>query len=227
MLKSWSNKGVFAAISVIGSWLICIICLMQWEVNLSNPFVYVFILVQMHLYTGLFITAHDAMHGTVSSNKALNNLMGQVCTILYACFPFKKLYTKHHEHHKHVHSAQDPDYHPGGFFLWYFSFIKEYISWWQIILMAVIFNILKIWVPELNLFLFWVLPSLLSTIQLFYFGTWLPHHGEHNNKHQSRTQNKNHVFAFLSCYFFGYHYEHHESPGTPWWKLWKLKDSKG
>jgi hypothetical protein len=30
----------------------------------------------MHLYTGLFITAHDAMHGTVSSNPKLNKLIG-------------------------------------------------------------------------------------------------------------------------------------------------------
>jgi beta-carotene ketolase (CrtW type) len=90
--------------------------------------------------------------------------------------------------------------------------------------MAIIFNILKIWIPESNLFFFWVLPSLLSTLQLFYFGTWLPHHGEHDNKHQSGSQHKNHLVAFLTCYFFGYHYEHHDSPGTPWWKLWQIKN---
>jgi beta-carotene ketolase (CrtW type) len=28
----------------------------------------------------------------------------------------------------------------------------------------------------------------------------------------------------LSCYFFGYHYEHHESPQTPWWKLYQIKN---
>jgi beta-carotene ketolase (CrtW type) len=35
--------------------------------------------------------------------------------------------------------------------------------------------------------------------------------------------NKNHLVGFFSCYFFGYHYEHHEFPGTPWWKLWRMK----
>ncbi|SKB62243.1 fatty acid desaturase [Daejeonella lutea] len=220
-----SNIGVFAAFTIIGAWLVSIIFLMDMQLSFSNPMIYLMILVQMHLYTGLFITAHDAMHGTVSSNKLLNNVIGQLCTILYACFPFKKLYIKHHEHHAHVHTDNDPDYHQGSFIVWYFNFIREYISWWQIVLMAIIFNILKLWVAESNLLLFWVLPSLLSTLQLFYFGTWVPHHGEHDNEYQSRSQGKNHIVAFLSCYFFGYHYEHHDSPGTPWWRLWKLKEA--
>jgi beta-carotene/zeaxanthin 4-ketolase len=219
-----SNKGALIAFLVIACWTFSIISLMNWEVQFNNPLLYLFILVQMHLYTGLFITAHDAMHGTVSRHKKLNNAIGQLCTALYACFPYKVLNTKHHEHHRYVHTEKDPDYSEGSFFVWYLSFIKQYLSWWQVVLMAVIFNILKIWIPESNLFFFWVLPSLLSTLQLFYFGTWLPHHGEHNNKHQSGSQRKNHVLAFLTCYFFGYHYEHHDSPGTPWWRLWEAKN---
>ena len=225
MPERQSNTGVIAALIVIGLWALCILYLMQWEVSPANPLLYLMILVQMHLYTGLFITAHDAMHGTVSANRRLNSFIGQVCTALYACFPFSTLYSKHHEHHRHVHSDNDPDYHQGNFISWYISFIGEYLSWWQVVLMALIYNVLKIWIPEVNLILFWILPSLLSTLQLFYFGTWLPHHGEHSNKHQSRTQKKNHLLAFLSCYFFGYHYEHHDSPATPWWRLWKLKNS--
>lgn len=223
MFSIRSQIGVLAAVFIISAWTICILYFMQTELDLTKPWIYLFILIQTHLYTGLFITAHDAMHGTVSSNRTLNNFIGQLCTLLYALFPFKKLNTKHHQHHRHVHTEEDPDYHQGSFLFWYFSFIKQYLSWWQVLLMALIYNVLKVWVPELNLLLFWVLPSLLSTLQLFYFGTWLPHHGEHSNVHQSRTQAKNHIFAFLSCYFFGYHYEHHDSPGTPWWRLWKLK----
>ena len=219
-----AHTGVFIAFLVLSVWAFVLYQLLGWEFSWTNPLTYLMILVQMHLYTGLFITAHDAMHGTVSANKKLNNFIGWVCTLSYALFPFGKLYEKHHEHHRHVHSAADPDYHEGGFFAWYFNFIKTYITWWQVVLMAAIFNFLKFWVAEPNLILFWVLPSLLSTLQLFYFGTWLPHHGEHQNKHQSRSFRKNHLLAFLSCYFFGYHYEHHDSPGTPWWKLWMLKE---
>ena len=65
---------------------------------------YVFVLLQMHLYTGLFITAHDAMHGTVSHDKTINNWIGYTVTFFYAAFWYPKLYTKHHQHHRHVHT---------------------------------------------------------------------------------------------------------------------------
>lgn len=222
-MKSVLNPGVLIACLVITLWTVSLFLLLNLEFSFQNPFTYLLILVQMHLYTGLFITAHDAMHGTVSPNRWLNNAIGQVCTALYAAFPFKRLYKKHHEHHRHVHTEDDPDYHTGSFLRWYFNFMKEYISWQQLLMMAVLFNVLKLWFSESNIVVFWVVPSLLSTLQLFYFGTWLPHHGEHNNVHQSSTQKRNHVLAFFSCYFFGYHYEHHDSPGTPWWRLWTMK----
>ena len=227
MPKNKSVTGLLIALLVIGCWAISIILLMQWTVNFSNPLTYLFILLQMHLYTGLFITAHDAMHGTVSSNRQVNNLIDYTCTILYALFWYPKLYIKHHQHHSHVHTENDPDYHKGSFFSWYFVFIKNYLSIWQIIAMAILINILKLWIPQANLLLFWVVPSLLSTLQLFYFGTYQPHKGEHDNKHQSRSQRKNHLAAFFSCYFFGYHYEHHDTPGVPWWGLWAPQPPKG
>jgi beta-carotene ketolase (CrtW type) len=213
------------AILIITLWMVSIVLLMQSDLSFANPLLYIFVLIQMHLYTGLFITAHDAMHGTIApNNPKLNLAFGQVCTALYALFPLKSLHTKHHQHHDFVHTKDDPDYHTGNFFVWYFNFIRQYITWWQIVAMAIIYNLLKIYIPEKNLISFWVLPSLLSTLQLFYFGTYLPHKGEHQNKYQSKTQNKNHIWAFFSCYFFGYHYEHHYSPGTPWWRLWQIKE---
>ncbi|KAA8482559.1 beta-carotene ketolase (CrtW type) [Arcticibacter tournemirensis] len=218
-----SKAGLFVAIAVIVTWLVCLVFLLRWQFSWSNPVVYLMVLVQMHLYTGLFITAHDAMHGTIYPSERVNFITGQICTALYAAFSFKKLNIKHHQHHKYVHSDLDPDYSEGSFIRWYFKFMPEYMSVLQFICMAVSFNVLAMWFPQKNLVLFWVAPALLSTLQLFYFGTWLPHHGEHNNKHYSGTQKKNHLLGFLSCYFFGYHYEHHEYPGIPWWKLWKTK----
>ena len=213
------------ALIIIFLWLGCIVLFMSTNISFSNPLIYLLTLIQMQLYTGLFITAHDAMHGTVApQNKKLNSIIGQVCTALYALFPFRSLNIKHHQHHQFVHTKEDPDYHQGNFFTWYYSFITQYITWWQIVAMAIIYNVLKIWISEQNLLMFWVVPSLLSTLQLFYFGTYLPHKGEHQNKHQSKSQSKNHIWAFFSCYFFGYHYEHHDSPGTPWWKLWQQKE---
>jgi len=220
-MKKPSNFGLIPATVIIVTWLSSTILLMSWHFSWYNPLVYLFVFVQMHLYTGLFITAHDAMHGTVSSNKPLNRLAGYLTAFLYAAFWYPKLYANHHKHHNHVHTADDPDYHHGNFLSWYTRFMRNYLSAWQLLIMAALFNLLKLWVPQPNLLLFWVAPSLISTLQLFYFGTYRPHKGEHANPYHSGTQPRNHLVAFFSCYFFGYHYEHHHSPATPWWLLWK------
>ena len=220
-LKSFT--GLFVAILVMSCWFASLCFLLNWEFQWRNPFVYLMIFVQMHLFTGLFITAHDAMHGTISKNRKINDLMGYISVFLYAGFFYNNLYNKHHKHHKHVHTNHDPDYAPHGFWRWYVRFMLNYVNWIQLVIMAVAYNLLKIWFSEANLLLFWVLPSLLSTFQLFYFGTYVPHKGEHDNEHHSTTLPKNHFFAFISCYFFGYHLEHHLKPATPWWQLYKLK----
>ncbi|WP_237240690.1 fatty acid desaturase [Wocania arenilitoris] len=187
---------------------------------------YLAILLQTHLYTGLFITAHDAMHSSVSKNRKFNNLTGWITSILFAFNFYDRLLVKHHEHHKFVATEKDPDYHESGkLWLWYWSFIKRYVTLKQLILVTITLQLLRLVFPLENLVIYWVLPSILSTFQLFYFGTYIPHKKghEHNNKHKSTTLKKNHLWAFVSCYFFGYHYEHHDTPGVPWWRLWKTK----
>lgn len=231
-LKPASNKyrtpdpfGGLIALVIVILWAVSLWYLLNWPMDVGHPFTYLAILIQMHLYTGLFITAHDAMHGTVSSHKPLNNSMGWLAALLFSYNFYHRLFPKHHEHHRFVASGQDPDYHHSGkFWPWYWSFIKTYLTWGQLALMGITFQLLRIWFPTPNLVLYWMLPAIMSTFQLFYFGTYLPHRGEQRNKHRSASLPKNHVWAFLSCYFFGYHYEHHDAPGTPWWRLWRLKD---
>jgi beta-carotene/zeaxanthin 4-ketolase len=58
--------------------------LFNLEINFRNPITYLLILAHTHLFTGLFITAHDAMHGTVSSNKKLNEGIGWLASALFA-----------------------------------------------------------------------------------------------------------------------------------------------
>jgi beta-carotene ketolase (CrtW type) len=206
-------------------WFLNLWWLLHLEVNFYSPFMYLAILVQTHLYTGLFITAHDAMHGVVSGNRQLNKVIGLVTAGLFAFNSYNRLFPRHHEHHRFVATARDPDYHGGHFLAWYYSFLKQYITWQQILLMALSYNLFKLAFPVENVILFWIIPSVLATFQLFYFGTFLPHRGEHaaGNRHKSRTQAKNHLWAFLSCYFFGYHYEHHDKPQVPWWQLYREK----
>ena len=198
------------------------------EVSLSSPMMYIHIAVQTYLYTGLFITAHDAMHGLVSPKRTINNGVGHLATRLFAALSYSRLLEKHKLHNRFPGEAGDPDYctTSQNFWRWWFSFMKKYISWWQFVILAVVFNILQLWVDQWNLILFWILPSILATFQLFYFGTYQPHrlpHTEAMLPHNSRTQKRRHWWAMLSCYFFGYHFEHHESPLTPWWKLYQMK----
>lgn len=220
-------KGLVIGWSIIVLWAISLVFLLKWEFSWTSPLTYLAILVQMHLYTGLFITAHDAMHGVVTAHKKMNHFTGWIAALFFSYNFYWKLFPKHHEHHRHVATDQDPDYHASEkFFTWYLSFIRQYVNIWQILLMAVTFNVLKLFLPTENLIIFWMLPAILSTLQLFYFGTYLPHKGESGNKHHSNSQSKNHLWAFLSCYFFGYHFEHHDSPGTPWWRLWRVKEGQ-
>lgn len=219
------HKGLLFALLIVSLWCICLVVGLTLKVPSFQWWIIPLMLVQTHLYTGVFITAHDAMHGTVSSNKKVNTIAGWICAGLFAFNFYPRLYGKHHEHHRYVATENDPDFHSGNFLQWYFSFLKNYLTIWQLVLMAVAFNILLLFIPQINLILFWIVPSLLSTLQLFYFGTYLPHRGEFpaSNKHHAATLSKNHFLAFVTCYFFGYHYEHHDSPGTPWWELHKSK----
>jgi beta-carotene ketolase (CrtW type) len=220
-LMNWS--GVLIAVTVIGLWGLSISsALLSTETSLF------FILWLTFLYTGLFITAHDAMHGTVCpQSKMINNLLGTLCVWLYALFSFKRLLREHKLHHLSPGTSEDPDFHDShssGFFAWYFQFLRHYITWKQLLGMALMYNFLTHFVglTDYNVLLFWVTPSLLSTLQLFYFGTYLPHREEDRSfidHHRARSQRWPWLVSFFTCYHFGYHLEHHRSPATPWWRL--------
>ncbi len=220
-------KGLFIGLVIIGLWLAFLLFLLNYTIYWSNPAIILFILLQTHLYTGLFITAHDAIHGVVIENsKKINFIIGFFCATLFAFNYYPILLKKHHQHHQFVVTDQDPDYYNGGFWVWYFKFIKEYVTIWQIACMAITYNLLKLIFLSENLVLFWMLPAILSTLQLFYFGTYLPHKGEHakNDIYKARSQKINHFLAFFACYFFGYHHEHHAQPYLPWWKLAEARE---
>lgn len=184
------------------------------------------------LYTGLFITAHDAMHQTLMPRDPFwNDLLGQVCVRLFALFSYTKLRTKHGQHHRNPATPNDPDYHDGKnstLLGWYLHFMFEYVTWGQILGMGIVF--VTLWkgagAPVENVLLFWAIPSIVSTWQLFYFGTYLPHHepaGGYTNLHRARSNAFPRWLSFLTCYHFGYHLEHHEYPFVPWWKLGRLR----
>lgn len=221
--------GIIIALLIIGLWFVHLVYLLtQLKFDFSSINFYLHILFQAYLYTGLFITGHDAMHRTVSKKTIINRFVGTLASFLYAGLSYKRLVKNHFAHHKNPGTETDPDFNTNSqnFFIWWGKFMIRYATITQIFIMAAAFNILKIWISELNLWMFWILPAFISSLQLFFFGTYLPHKQPHTHEmepHKARTQKKNHLFAMLSCYFFGYHFEHHDSPHTPWWKLYKLK----
>jgi beta-carotene ketolase (CrtW type) len=223
--------GIIIASIIISIWASHLTySLLYVNVDFTNPVFYLHVLLQGYLYTGLFITAHDAMHGTVSKNTFINKSIGSISTLLFAGLSYNKLIKNHFKHHKNPGEEGDPDFYTKSqnFFIWWGTFLWRYTTITQLVIMAVVFNVLKIWFDEISIIVFWVVPAFLGTFQLFFFGTYLPHkypHTENMQPHKARTQKRNHLWAMLSCYFFGYHYEHHESPRTPWWKLYKLKES--
>lgn len=75
--------GIFIAIVIISSWAAHLFYALSYvKIDFTNPLFYLHILLQGYLYTGLFITGHDAMHGTVSRNKTLNKSFGWISTLL-------------------------------------------------------------------------------------------------------------------------------------------------
>ncbi len=221
--------GLIIALLILILWLSHLLySLLYVNPALSDPLFYFHILLQGYLYTGLFITAHDAMHGSISRNKFLNNIIGRTASFLFAGLSYKQLLKNHIAHHSNPGEDKDPDFYSKSqnFFIWWFVFMKRYTTITQLIIMAASFNVLKIWFAESAIFSFWVIPAFLGTLQLFYFGTYIPHKYPHTGKmkpHNARTLKKNHLWGMLTCYFFGYHFEHHDSPRTPWWQLYKLK----
>lgn len=210
---------------VISLWACNLVYLLNYEVTLYDWEIYVLFLIQTHLYTGLFITAHDAIHQCISKIKFVNNALGNLASILFMFNSYSRLHDNHMKHHRYNGTSKDPDhYHKDSFFPWLVNFVSAYATWKQIVFVAIAFNLLWLLFPVQNVILFYALPSILATFQMFYFGTFAPHVGTHENKHLSRTQSKNHLWAFVSCYFFGYHYEHHDAPWVPWWKLFREKN---
>jgi beta-carotene ketolase (CrtW type) len=176
------------------------------------------------LYTGLFITAHDSMHGVVvPRNRKLNDLFGRLAVTLYALFSFEKLCGEHARHHNAPVTDDDPDFHDGSYLAWYLNFLWHYVTPLQLVKMAALFQILLFSGVQLErLLLYFVAPSLLSTVQLFTFGTYLPHRradAPFLDNHQARSNHYSTLWSFLTCYHFGYHHEHHLYPYVPWWKL--------
>ncbi|WP_226579453.1 fatty acid desaturase [Acuticoccus sediminis] len=222
--------GLTLALAIIGAWLavhVSAIFIVDWQATpgwLALPFV----AVQTWLSVGLFIVAHDCMHGSLAPGRpAVNRAFGRVALFLYAAFSYDRLLPKHHMHHRRPGSPQDPDFHadaPDAFATWFLRFFLEYYGWRELGAMAaaMALYILATGVSVPALLLFYAVPAVLSAVQLFYFGTFRPHRidaAPFADRHNTRTDGFPPLLSLLTCFHFGYHHEHHLAPTTPWWRL--------
>ena len=226
--------GVTIAALIIGAYLaIHISGIFFWQLNWGNaPAVALTILVQTWLSTGLFILAHDAMHGAlVPGSPRINRALGTLSLGLYAGLSYARLAPQHAAHHRRPGTADDPDFHaadPKRAGPWLLAFMRSYYTHGQIariMLVATVYLLLG--ASLLNIVLFWAIPALLALGQLFWFGTYLPHRHEEEpfpDRHRARSTRLSSLVSLLTCFHFGgYHHEHHLSPSTPWWALPRLR----
>lgn len=222
--------GLTLALAILATWgatHIATVFFYPWTA-LSIVCVPLIVAFQCWLYVGMFIVAHDCMHGSlVPFRPRINRAVGRLCLMLYAGFWFDTMNRQHHLHHRHSGTADDPDFDatpPYGFWHWYLKFFVEYFSWTQIAILSAVFWLYFGWLgaPLVNTLVFWTLPAILSSLQLFTFGTYLPHRpaqAPFADRHQARSNEYSWLMSLLSCFHFGYHHAHHLEPGAPWWRL--------
>jgi beta-carotene ketolase (CrtW type) len=229
-------RGLAFALAIVAAWLVSLLFLMQLPLTgpgrVPAPLLLLAVGGRAFLQTGLFIVGHDAMHGSLLPQAPLwNDRLGRLALALYAGLPWQRCRRNHRLHHQNPASASDPDHHGGvrfGVVGWYASFLATYLRPLPLaILLAAWLLTLAIASPHTahplaNLLLFWTLPLLISSLQLFVFGTYLPHRTSpqrSNDSHRAASLPWSTALSLLACFHFGYHWEHHHTPSLPWYRL--------
>lgn len=221
---------------LIGGWVLSLALLLSGD-TLQAPWwlLVALVLLRTQLQTGLFIVAHDAMHGLLWPERPRwNDSLGALALALYAGLPFAVCRRQHQRHHRQPASAADPDFpsdQRAGPVRWYGQFMARYLSAAQMLrLVAAWIGLLMITsaclhrsalVAAGSLLLFATLPLLLSSLQLFLFGTYLPHRVQRLPERvpDPLSLDLPPWLSLLACYHFGYHREHHDNPGLRWFEL--------
>ncbi|MBC1261287.1 beta-carotene ketolase [Synechococcus sp. BSF8S] len=227
-----SGKGLALAALILLAWIVSLAVLLPADSgHLPLPLLLLAVLLRSVLHTGLFIVGHDAMHGLLLPGRPrANHGLGQLALGLYAGLPYRACRANHLRHHRAPGSASDPDHHPQhgpGILRWYVHFMAGYLGVAQMLLLLTGWTLLALITAQFshgalqNVLLFCTLPLLISSLQLFVFGTYLPHRerpGE-TNSHQARSLELPVWLSLLACFHFGYHWEHHEFPTKAWFQL--------
>ena len=235
-LSSTTHRGLSLAAVILLAWLVSLLGLLSLDLGRLHGAALVAVLVaalvgRTLLQTGLFIVGHDAMHGVLlPERRRWNNRLGAVALALYAALPYQSCSRNHQRHHRFTASAEDPDFHGdprAGALGWYRRFMAGYLSAGQMTQLLGGWALLA-WVAcslhsagWINVLLFCTLPLLLSSLQLFVFGTYLPHRRQRlpHLRSQPDSLDLPPWLSLLACFHFGYHREHHDSPHLAWFEL--------
>ena len=227
-----SNQGLKVAAVIMVAWLVSLLTLLPcdssalpWWKLISG------ILIRTELQTGLFIIGHDAMHQALwPEHRRWNDRLGALALALYAALPYKLCGENHRLHHQFTATALDPDFSrcsKDSAVSWYCQFMTGYLSAKQMIGLLFFWTAL-FWVSSAststavaNILIFFTLPLLLSSLQLFLFGTYLPHRQQRGGAQDKSPASLDLPcwLSLLTCFHFCYHREHHDNPGLAWFEL--------
>ena len=228
-----TRRGLVLAAGILLGWLGSWMVLLPTSLSQLPLALVVFaVLARTWLHTGLFIVAHDAMHGTLwPDGEGANRRVGELALLLYAALPYGRCRANHLLHHSHAGGSGDPDHHgegAGSALSWYRGFMAAYLSAGQLtalvlcwLVLAGVGSVLSS-SPVANVVLYGVLPVLLSSLQLFLVGTYLPHREGAvgpSGEHVPRSLDLPGWLSLLACFHFGYHWEHHAYPELAWHAL--------
>jgi beta-carotene ketolase (CrtW type) len=224
------TRGTSVALALIGGWCLSLVLLLWFGATLPPAAWLPAVLLRTLLQTGLFIVGHDAMHHSVApADRGLNDRIGRLALALYACLPYDLCRRNHLLHHRGPGGSSDPDFHAPrqpGIIGWFLRFLGGYLSPVSLTVLVCLWGggALAAWTMHGHglqvVFSFCVLPLALSALQLFLFGTYLPHRGPARRApHGAITLEWPEPLSLLACYHFGYHVEHHIHPSLPWYAL--------
>lgn len=182
-------------------------------------------------FTGLFILAHEAIHGTLLPGRAqLGHALGRLFAFAYAFMDYGRLRACHARHHAAPGLPDDPDAHPSGRFLPHLAtFAARYLRWWQLLLLVGIGNRLGQSGHTAALLLAYVVPVVASTLLVFTVGIHLVHHprllerGLADPRHRTVGIDLGGVGSLVAILFFNSHWLHHEHPQLTWVQLGRYR----
>ena len=200
---------------------------------------------------GVSLFTHEAVHGTLSPNPALNRALGAVCAwpVLQNFAAYQVLHLRHHDH---LGLPGDPDHydnytrwswlvfamHWGRLILGYPAYViaipilgfrqgrgmeRFWIAFEVACVVILAFTVIASPIPRALLIHAWLIP-------MFFINTLVNIRGMSQHtllEHQSdpilgtRSILTNRVTAFFMCNE-NYHLEHHLYPGVPWYQLPRL-----